>query len=169
MRGPQILDAPRYPVWSLEPTENQISGATARAQTLPKLTEIDPKRWTAEGMQMSDLTSSDPLLVPNLDEDLEISMLQLSFRASDPDVLLSVLSKYVVLTRNVQLCRNVDLCVSYTDPTRFVIIEKWESEDAAREHLDSRLMVEMAQGCDGVLSAPPDIDMLEGVSAHDLA
>jgi hypothetical protein len=29
-------------------------------------------------------------------------------------------------------------------------------------------MVEMAQACSGLLSSPPDIDLLEGISAHDL-
>jgi hypothetical protein len=30
-------------------------------------------------------------------------------------------------------------------------------------------MVEMAKACVGLLAAPPDIDLLEGLSAHDLA
>ena len=103
------------------------------------------------------------------DDDLEIALLSMTFRASDPDALLSVLSKYVVMTRNQPACRNADLCVSYAEPTRFVIIQKWDSEDDARAHFDSPIMVEMAEGCAGVLTGPPDIDLLEGISAHDLA
>jgi hypothetical protein len=30
-------------------------------------------------------------------------------------------------------------------------------------------MVEMARSCDGLLTAPPVIDLLEPISAHDLA
>jgi hypothetical protein len=30
-------------------------------------------------------------------------------------------------------------------------------------------MVQMAEACRGLLQGPPDIDLLEGVSAHDLA
>jgi hypothetical protein len=30
-------------------------------------------------------------------------------------------------------------------------------------------MVDMAQGCEGLLERPPTIDLLEGISAHDLA
>jgi hypothetical protein len=30
-------------------------------------------------------------------------------------------------------------------------------------------MVEMAESCRGLLSAPPDIDLFDGISAHDLA
>ena len=37
----------------------------------------------------------------------------------------------------------------------------------ARQH--SPEMVEMAEACVGLLAAPPDIDLLDGISAHDLA
>jgi hypothetical protein len=30
-------------------------------------------------------------------------------------------------------------------------------------------MVEMASACNGLLTKPPQIDLLEGISAHDLA
>jgi hypothetical protein len=29
-------------------------------------------------------------------------------------------------------------------------------------------MIEMATSCEGLLQRPPDIDLLEGLSAHDL-
>ena len=90
------------------------------------------------------------------------------FDAADPAALLGVLSKYVVLTRAQPGCRNVDLCSSYTQPGRFLVIQKWESPDAQREHFDSAAMVEMAMACDGLLTAPPDIDLWDGPSAHDL-
>ena len=103
------------------------------------------------------------------DDDLEIALLSMTFRAADPDALLAVLSKYVVMTRNQPACRNADLCVSFTEPSKFVIIQKWDSEDAARAHFDSPVMIEMAEGCAGILAEAPDIDLLEGISAHDLA
>ncbi|MFT5530465.1 MAG: quinol monooxygenase YgiN [Candidatus Poriferisodalaceae bacterium] len=118
---------------------------------------------------MTDSANQGPPRVPVPDDDLEIAILSITFQASDPDALLSVLSKYVVLSRNTDGCRNIDLCASYADPTRFLLIEKWNSETHARAHLNSSLMVEMAEGCNGILSAAPDIDLLEGVSAHDLA
>jgi len=103
------------------------------------------------------------------DDDIDIALLTMTFRASDPDQLLSVLSKYVVMTRNQPGCRNADLCVSYAEPTRFVIIQKWDSEAVARDHFDAPVMVEMAAACVGVLSSPPDVDLLGGISAHDVA
>ena len=106
--------------------------------------------------------------ISTLDDDLEIALLQLTFEASDPELLLPALSKYVVMTRKEAACRNADLCVSFTDPNRIVIIEKWESEQAAREHFDSPVMVEMAESCSGILADRPDVDLLQGLSAHDL-
>jgi quinol monooxygenase YgiN len=93
----------------------------------------------------------------------------LAFDAADPERLQSVLAKYVVLTRGEDGCRNVDLCLSLTDPMRFVVIEKWETPAAQQAHFDSAVMVDMARSCEGLLTRPPAIDLLEGISAHDLA
>ena len=96
-------------------------------------------------------------------------MVTMRFDASDPALLHSVLSKYVVLTRMVAGCRNVDLCASTTAPGRLLIVQKWDDTDAQRDHFNSALMVEMAEACVGLLASPPDIDLWDGVSAHDLA
>ena len=99
----------------------------------------------------------------------ELTLVTMVFEASDPDRLLAVLARYVVLSRRHDGCRNIDLCSSVTRPGRYVIIEKWVDAASQRAHFDSPEMVEMAQACKGLLTAPPDIDLLEGVSAHDLA
>ena len=49
-----------------------------------------------------------------------------------------------------------------------MIIEKWGSPEAQRAHFDSPEMVEMAKACEGLLALPPQIDLLEAISAHDL-
>jgi quinol monooxygenase YgiN len=102
-------------------------------------------------------------------DDVQTTLVVMTFDAADPDALTSTLAKYVVLARGQHGCRNVDLCTSFTRPSRFVVVEKWESERHAREHFDSPLMVEMAEACRGVLASAPEIDLLEGLSAHDLA
>jgi quinol monooxygenase YgiN len=101
--------------------------------------------------------------------EVELVIVTMAFDASDPERLLPVLAKYVVLSRGHAGCRNIDLCASVTTANRFVIIQKWESLDAQRAHFDSPEMVEMAQACNGLLAAPPAIDLLDGISAHDLA
>jgi quinol monooxygenase YgiN len=95
----------------------------------------------------------------------------MAFDAADGALerLAAVLSRYVVLSRGHTGCRNIDLCSSVTRPGRFVVVEKWDSPDAPRAHFDSDDLVAMASACDGLLAGPPDFDLLEGISAHDLA
>jgi len=96
-------------------------------------------------------------------------MVTMTFDATDADRVVSVLARYVVLSRGHEGCRNIDLAMSSTTPERFVIVQKWDSPDAQRAHFDSAEMVEMARACSGLLTAPPQIDLLEPISAHDLA
>jgi quinol monooxygenase YgiN len=102
-------------------------------------------------------------------EDAGPCIVTLVFDAASPEALHGVLARYVVLSRGHAGCRNVDLCVSTTKPQRFVIIEKWESMAAQEAHFDSADMVAMAEACRGLLEAPPQIDLLDPISAHDLA
>lgn len=102
------------------------------------------------------------------DDEVDLTIVTLVFDASDPDRLVSVLANYVVMSRGHPGCRNIDLAASATRPGRFVIIEKWSSPEDQRRHFDSAEMVAMAEACTGLLTAPPIIDLLEGLSAHDL-
>ena len=102
-------------------------------------------------------------------DDVELTIVTMTFEAADHDGLLAVLSKYVVLSRQQPGCRNIDLCAGLTAQGRYLVIEKWETPDAQRAHFDSPEMVEMAQACTGLLVQKPQIDLYEGVSAHDLA
>jgi quinol monooxygenase YgiN len=102
------------------------------------------------------------------DREVELTVVTMRFDATDEAALLAVLSKYVVLTRMADGCRNVDLCSSVVVPGRHVVIQKWETPEHQRAHFDSAVMVEMARACDGILATAPEIDLLEGTSAHDL-
>ena len=102
------------------------------------------------------------------DGEVELAVVTMRFDAADTAALHAVLSKYVVLTRMVPGCRNVDLCASVVDPQRLLVIQKWDDLDAQRAHFDSALMVEMAESCTGLLASPPEIDLWDGLSAHDL-
>ena len=101
-------------------------------------------------------------------DEIELAIVTMSFDASDPAGLAAVLSKYVVVSRGHAGCRNIDFCVSATTPGRFMVIEKWESVEAQRAHFDSPEMLEMAESCKGILASAPQIDLFEGISAHDL-
>ena len=104
--------------------------------------------------------------------EVELTIVTLTFDAggNEPaaDQLMAVLSKYVVVSRNHPGCRNIDLCASVTVPGRFLVIQKWENPAAQSAHFDSAEMVEMARSCEGLLEKRPDIDLFEGISAHDL-
>ena len=102
-------------------------------------------------------------------DEIELTIVTMRFDAADVGSMLAILSKYVVLTRMQQGCRNIDLCSSVTQPGRYLIIQKWESPESQQAHFDSDVMVEMARSCAGLLTAPPDIDLWDGPSAHDLA
>jgi len=102
-------------------------------------------------------------------DEVEVTIVTLVFDTAQPDQLLPILSKYVVVSRGHPGCRNIDLTASATVAGRFVVIEKWASAAAQQAHFDSPDMVEMAEACTGLLSGPPRIDLLFGISAHDLA
>jgi quinol monooxygenase YgiN len=101
-------------------------------------------------------------------EEIEPVMVTMIFETNDAEAMLAVLSKYVVLSRMDPAARNIDLVASVTKPGRFTIIEKWATESAQQRHFDSPTMVEMAEACEGLLSAPPQIDLHEAVTMHDL-
>jgi quinol monooxygenase YgiN len=104
--------------------------------------------------------------------EVELTLVTLRFKASTSSSALSLaglLANYVVMTRGAPGCRNIDFCVSVSDPNVFVILQKWDSPDAQDAHFDSPMMVSMATGCMGLLAEAPQIELLEGISAHDLA
>jgi len=102
--------------------------------------------------------------------DLELAVVIGSFeaRTGRQGELAAVLAKYVVLTRRRPGCRNVDLVASGSGSGRLVVIEKWESADEARAHLDAAETVEMAQAAREMLAGAPDLDLYESISAQDL-
>ena len=105
----------------------------------------------------------------NVDAEPAITVVTMAFDAADPDAVLANLARYVVLARGEPGCRNIDLCASTSRPSRFVVVAKWSDPAVARAHFDSEVMVTMAEGCRGVLASAPEIEMLDGLSAHDLA
>jgi quinol monooxygenase YgiN len=107
-------------------------------------------------------------MAPDPSDDVELTMVTMTFDALDPERLQSVLARYVVLSRGHPGCRNIDLAMSTTQPNRFVVLQKWESPADQQAHFDSADMVTMAEGCAGLLAGPPTIDLLEPISAHDL-
>ena len=101
-------------------------------------------------------------------DEVDLTIVVMRFSTDSPELLLPVLSKYVVMSRGHDGCRNIDFSASMTAPGRFVVAQKWESAEAQQTHFDSPAMVEMAEACRGLLRDAPDIDLLIPISAHDL-
>ncbi len=102
--------------------------------------------------------------------DAEIVVLTAILDAQDgqESALAAVLARYVVLTRQEPKCRNVDLVTSTTRPGRFLVVQKWEGDGAARAHLDTELMAGMAGDAVPLLERAPTLDLYQTISAHDL-
>ena len=107
-------------------------------------------------------------LVRGYMDDVELTMVTMAFDATDPGALQAVLARYVVVSRGHPGCRNIDLALSSTRPDRFVIVQKWASPEDQRAHFDSEDMVEMARAAMPLIGGPPEIDLLDPISAHDL-
>ena len=101
--------------------------------------------------------------------DVDLTLVTMVFDVSDPGPFLDAAARYVVQTRRHEGCRNVDLAASVTTTGRYVVIEKWESPEAQRVHFDHPDTVAFAEACRGRLERPPILDLLTGLSAHDLA
>lgn len=89
-------------------------------------------------------------------------------RPGSEAALGGVLARYVVVSRSHPGCRNIDLVFSLTTPGRFLVYEKWESADLQRAHMTSPAMADLAEAAAALLARPPDLDLYEPVSAHDL-
>ncbi len=122
------------------------------------MSDIAPEHFESDAIGRSSVGSSE----------VELAIVTLRFDATDDASLLAVLSKYIVLTRMQDGCRNVDLCSSVTIPGRHLVVQKWETPEHQRRHFDSETMIDMARSCDGILAGPPEIDLWDATSAHDL-
>lgn len=104
---------------------------------------------------------------PHADEEPELTLVTMVWEEVG-DELLGHLVRYVVVSRSEAGCRNIDLCASMTVEGRVVIIEKWVSPAAQQAHFDGPALLELAGAARGLDAARPVIDLLEGMSAHDL-
>ncbi len=77
-------------------------------------------------------------MAPDPSDEVELTMVTMTFDALDPERLQSVLARYVVLSRGHRGCRNIDLAMSTTQPNRFVVVQKWERPEDQQAHFDSR-------------------------------
>ena len=101
--------------------------------------------------------------------DAELTLVTMRFPVAHEERFLDAVSRYVVMSRSHAGCRNVDLCRSLSSPGAWTVLQKWADPDAQRAHFDHPDTVAFAEACAGLLTGPPTFELLQGVSAHDLA
>ena len=104
---------------------------------------------------MADIDGSEPTIVTMVWEQVD-------------DDLMAHLVRYVVVSRSEPGCRNIDLCASVTSRGRVVVIEKWATPAAQQAHADGAALLALATAARQMGTARPTLDLLEGLSAHDL-
>jgi len=84
------------------------------------------------------------------------------------DQLAYALARYVVLARMEEGCRNIDLVTSVTVPGMFMVWEKWESPSHRQRHFENRTASDLADAVRDLVREPPQFDIFDAISAHDL-
>lgn len=103
--------------------------------------------------------------------DIELAVVAGIFTAESgkEEQLAYALSRYVVLSRMEEGCRNIDLVTSVTVPGLFMVWEKWDSHEHRQAHFDGKTAGEMADAVRDLVREPPQFDIFDAISAHDLA
>lgn len=106
-----------------------------------------------------------------VDPDLELAVVAGIFfaKAGKEGEVAYALSRYVVLSRMEAGCRNIDLVTSVTVSGLFMVWEKWDSHEHRHTHFDGEVAVALADAVRDLVREPPQFDIFDAISAHDLA
>ncbi len=81
------------------------------------------------------------------------------------DELVSVLERFERVAATQSGCRRYTFAVTLADPTRFVLISEWDSQDALDAHYRSDLFSEFQFELDGLLARPSEMTVYPGRGA----
>jgi len=70
-------------------------------------------------------------------------------------------------TRTEAGCIAYDLCQDVTDPTRFAMVEAWESDEALAAHLAQTALQDAVKALTPMTAGPPTIQRLRPVTPAD--
>jgi len=103
--------------------------------------------------------------------DIELAIVAGVFHARPgyEEPLAGLLARYVVLARMEPGCRNIDLVSSLTVRGLFMVWEKWESHEHRQAHFEATAARRLASEVGDLVAEPPQFDVFDGISAHDLA
>lgn len=105
------------------------------------------------------------------DAEVELAIVAGVFHARSgyEERLAATLARYVVLSRMEDGCRNIDLVASMTVRGLFMVWEKWESHSHRQAHFEGTAARRLAGEVADLVAEPPQFDVFDAISAHDLA
>jgi quinol monooxygenase YgiN len=81
------------------------------------------------------------------------------------DELASLLERFERVACGQPGCRRYTFAATLADPTRFVLVSEWESEDALDAHYRSEAFAEFQFALDGLLARPSEATVYSGEGA----
>ena len=93
----------------------------------------------------------------------------LQAKPGSEETALALLTETVDATHLEAGCRTYALHVSKQDPAQFVIIERWDDQDALNAHFGQPHMAKLTGAAGDLLAAPPTIVFTDAIALGDPA
>ena len=91
----------------------------------------------------------------------------LQAKPGSEDAARALLTETIEATHLESGCHSYALHVSKQDPTQFVIVENWDSQDDLNDHFGTPHMAKLAGAAGDLLAAPPTIVFTEPIPVGD--
>jgi len=93
----------------------------------------------------------------------------LQAKPGSEETALAVLTETLEATHAEEGCRTYALHVSTQDPTQFVLVERWDDQEALDGHFGQPHMAKLAGAAGDLLAAPPTVVFTEAIALGDPA
>ena len=93
----------------------------------------------------------------------------LQAKPGSEETALAVLTETLEATHQEAGCRTYALHVSKQDPAQFVLVERWDDQEALDAHFGQPHMAKLAGAAGDLLAAPPTIVFTEPIAIGDPA
>jgi quinol monooxygenase YgiN len=81
------------------------------------------------------------------------------------DELVTLLQRFGSWAGNELGCRRYTVAVTLADPSRFVLVSEWESQEALDAHYRSKAFTDFQFGLDGLLARPSELTVYSADNA----
>ena len=94
-----------------------------------------------------------------------ISIVEMFGISGRRDELATLLERFGSWAGTEPGCRRYIFAATLADPTRFVLVSEWESQDALDAHYRSREFADLQFGLDGLLASPSESTIYSSATA----